>query len=69
MRGICKKPKNLKPTNSQAAKRKILWGKERMRRVVVFIDTVGSPSGQSINVVRMRAALDTCRQVARVRMV
>jgi hypothetical protein len=40
MRGICKKPKNLKPTNSQAAKRKILWGKERMRRVGEFIATV-----------------------------
>jgi hypothetical protein len=69
MRGICKKPKNLKPTTSQAAKRKILWGKERMRRAGEFIATVGSPSGRSIYVVWTRAAMGTCGQVTRVRTV
>jgi hypothetical protein len=40
-----------------------------MRRAGVFIDTVGSPSGRSINVVRTRAALGTCGQVPRVQTV
>jgi len=35
----------------------------------VYIASVGSPSGQCINVVRTRAALGTSRQVARVRTV
>jgi hypothetical protein len=42
---------------------------KKMRSTEVYLASVGSPSGRSINVVRTRVALGTCGQVTRVRTV
>jgi hypothetical protein len=51
---------------SQGAKKEIVWGMGKNAALWVYIASVGPPSGWCNNVVRMRAALGTCGQVARV---
>jgi hypothetical protein len=67
MRGICKKPKNSKTNNSQAAKSSDFVGYEGNAVSRVFIATVGSLSGRWIDDVRTLAASKRSRLVARVR--
>jgi hypothetical protein len=58
--------KSLKNTNSQAAKKQILWGRESVWRSGVFIVAVGSSSERWSDDVRMLAASERSRQVASV---
>jgi hypothetical protein len=51
--------------HSLEAKREILCGVAFEMRRPVFIEVVGSPSGRLINIIRTRAASETCGQVER----
>jgi len=61
------KPKTCKQLLTRCQKETFWWGRERMRRPGPFIEPVGSPSRRYNNVARTCAALETSRQVERVR--